>query len=211
MLSASEWVHEIVAPHYAFLQEEVLPPAMEVWHRLDLPAWEIYSVAVRECASDVIQSTQSTGTVLYLTLRPFAILLWMLFQLSCHVGQILFQLLLEKGWISLQKGAMQAKSAIVWFYLFQRSLSRTEVLGELGIGATMVLLYYLRRWFQRQTYVARATRVFKQKKRQILQVRKLDVSFLLNRFGGMCLKEGINRSSTDKSSTGHIIVHRVGR
>jgi hypothetical protein len=97
----------------------------------------------------------------------------MLLQLLGKILHVLFQHLLEHGWISLQKGAMQAKAGIVWFYVFQQSLSRKEVLGEVGLVILCILGYYLRKWFQRQTYVARANRWYQQRKRKVTQVSKL--------------------------------------
>ena len=157
-------IQALVAPQCAWLQEEILPPAIVFWDRLGVPEWDIYSDAFQECATDAIQAMQSTGHLLYLTFRPPAILFGIIFQ---FVGQ----LLLQKGWTSLQKGAIQAKVAIVWFYSFQRSLSRNEILGELGILALVVSLYYLRKWLKQQTYFERAVQKLREKKHQAVKVR----------------------------------------
>jgi hypothetical protein len=166
----TEWVQELLAPPLAFLQQDLVPGAIEVWEKLQVPPYPIYQQAVHSCVSDVMQSTQSTTHLLYLTLRPVLLLLWMCLQVMGTIMHILFQHLLEHGWISLQKGAMQAKAGIVWFCVFQQSLSRKEVLGEVGLVILSILGYYLRKWFQRQTYVARANRWYQQRKRKVTQV-----------------------------------------
>jgi hypothetical protein len=167
-----KWVQDIIAPQYDWFYTEVVPPVVELVQRLDIPEWSLYRAAVQECAADFLQSSQSTGKVWYLTMKPIAILVWVFLQFLLEIGQILFQLFLEQGWISFKKGLRQAKAASVWFYGFQRSLSRTEVLGELGIVVLCVVLYYLRRWLKRQTYWARATKYYREKKRKAVQVRR---------------------------------------
>jgi hypothetical protein len=167
-----ERIQELVAPHYDWFQCEVIPPVVDFWGRLDVPAWDIYSEAAQTCGHDFIQSSQSTLRLLYLTFRPIAILSWILFQVLLDVGKVLFRHLLEKGWISLKKGALQVKAGSIWFYHLQRSLSRMEILGEFGVVAGCVLLYYLRKWLKRQTYVTRATKWCQQKKRHVIQVRR---------------------------------------
>jgi hypothetical protein len=166
-----EKIQEFVAPHYDWFQGEVVPPVVEFWHRLDVPAWDIYREAAHTCGKDFMQSSQSTWKLLYLTFRPIAILSWILFQVLLGIGNIIFRLLLEKGWLSLRNGALQVKAGSIWFYQFQRSLSRTEVLGELGVIGLGVLFYYLRQWLKRQTYVTRATKWCHQKKRHVIKVR----------------------------------------
>ena len=168
-----ERIQEFIAPHSDWFQNEVLPPIVHLWERLDVPAWPIYRDAATACGKDLIQSSQSTGKLLFLTFRPIAILSWILFQFLLDVGKVLFRLLLEQGWISLKKGALQVKAASIWFYHFQRSLSRTEVLAEVGVIVACILLYHLRKWLKRQTYVARATKWCREKKRRVVQVRKI--------------------------------------
>jgi hypothetical protein len=145
-----KWVQDIIAPQYDWFYTEVVPPVVELVQRLDIPEWSLYRAAVQECAADFLQSSQSTGKVWYLTMKPIAILVWVFLQFLLEIGQILFQLFLEQGWISFKKG----------------------LLGELGIVVLCVVLYYLRRWLKRQTYWARATKYYRQKKRKAVQVRR---------------------------------------
>jgi hypothetical protein len=154
---------EFCAPHYSWIEQQIVPNLAEVWSRLDVPVWEEYSDAFQTCSTDLVNASHSTGKFLFLTFRP-------LFQLLFIIFRSLFKVLLEQGWTSLQKGALQAKAGIVWFYLFQRDLSRKEVLGEIGIVSCCVAGYYLRKWLKRQTYWARATRWVVNKKKHLMKV-----------------------------------------
>jgi hypothetical protein len=173
----SEWAQTLLAPPLAFLQQDLVPGVLDVWLKMQVPSYPLYQEAVQTCVSDAIQSTQSTTNLLYLTLRPVILLLGMALQLLGTILHILFQHLLEHGWHSLQKGAMQGKAAIVWFYIFQKSLSRKEVLGEVGLVIVGILGYYLRKWLKRQTYVARANKWYQQRKRKVTQVSNSSIVF----------------------------------
>jgi hypothetical protein len=164
-------IQEFVEPHFLWFQEEIIPHFDDLWARMDVPTFEIYSTALTKCTSDIAQSSQSTFRLLYLTGRPIAVFLYILLQLFGQLCHILFQHLLAHGWTSVQKGAMQAKAGIAWFYVFQRSLSRKEILGEVALCALLVVGYYLRKWLNRQTYVSRATKWYKQRKQKVIQVR----------------------------------------
>ena len=122
---AVSWMEDMIVPQYEYFQSEILPrlgqavPQLgDVWERMDVPPWEIYSVALRQCGSDVVVASQSTFRVAYLTFKPFAILLWIVGQFIFHVLHILGQVFLSQGWVSLQKGLVQAKAGIIWFYVF---------------------------------------------------------------------------------------------
>eukprot|EP00980_Cylindrotheca_fusiformis_P031429 scaffold26363_cov113-Cylindrotheca_fusiformis.AAC.3 len=153
-MKSAELLNEFVAPHYAWIEQNFAP----LWSRLDFPGREEYSDAFQACSTDLVKASQSTGRFLFLTFRP-------IFQLLFIVLRSLFKVLLEKGWISLQKGAMQAKAGIIWFYIFQRSLTKKEVVGEIGIVSFCIAGYYLRKWLKRQTYWARAMRWVANKKK----------------------------------------------
>ena len=171
----TEWVQDLLAPPLAFLHQDLLPGVTGVWLKMQVPPYPMYQLAIQTCVSDVVQSTQSTTHLMYLTLRPFILLLGMILQLVGTILHILFQHLLEHGWKSLQKGAMQAKAGAVWFYIFQRSLTRKEVLAEVGLVVLGILGYYLRKWLKRQTYVARANKWYQQRKRKVTKVRNLSI------------------------------------
>lgn len=178
------WVDAMVAPHYAWVQEEILPTVYEIWYQMDVPSWDVYSMAVQTWARDVAHGSQSTARLVYLTMKPIVVLVWIFLQFLGGILKILFHHLLEKGWISVQKGALQAKAGMIWFYHFQRNLSRNELLGELAICLLLVLAYYLRKWLKRQTYWARFTKWYKMKKRRLIQVSR--ISFGTKSFWNIC-------------------------
>ena len=187
MATATTWMEDWIVPQYQYFQSEIaprlgqaIPQLGDVYERMDVPAWEMYSVALKQCGSDVAVATQSTFNVAYMTMKPFAILIWIIGEFLFHVLHILSKLLLSQGLVSLQKGLMQAKAGIIWLYLFQRSLSKEEVLGEIAIGAILVALYYFRKWLKRQTYYERATRWYRQKKRTVFQVSFFNVLLIVS-------------------------------
>ena len=174
---AVTWVEDTVGPHYAWFQsdvvpqmEKVVPELMNVWDQMDVPAWDVYSVAMKNWGADIVNVSQSTGQLAWLTFKPIFVLLSILGQLLFRVANLLFQLLLAKAFVSLQHTLMQAKAAIIWLYFFQVSLSKEEIMVEIAICGSMVLLYYFRQWLRRQTYYARATRWYRRKKRAVFSV-----------------------------------------
>lgn len=155
--------NDLVKSYYTRFADDVLPPIIELWTRLEVPEWSTYRDALVACGRDVWYATQSSYRLIVLTFRPLLILTWI-------VGQFLFRNLLDHGARSVQKGAIQVKVASIWFYRFQRSLSWTEVLGEVTIIFICIAAYYFRKWLKRQTYWARAVRWYKGKKEQVVQV-----------------------------------------
>jgi hypothetical protein len=149
--------------YYIYLSNDILPLSKELWYRLDVPEYNIYQNAFKECAFDFIKSFQSSYNLWYLTLKPFAILGWI-------VIQNLYTLMLEHGGRSIQKTAIQAKHAMIWLYHFQLSLTKTEILGEIGIIFLCIGLYFLRRWLKQQTYWKRITGWTKVKKNRFIKV-----------------------------------------
>lgn len=147
-----------------WFSEDILPPLMDLWGRLDVPQWELYREALHTCLIDCGRAAHSSSQLVYLTMRPLCILLWIFLQL-------LWRNLLEHGGRSLQKGAAQAKVAAIWFWKFQRSLTYMQLLGEVILMATFVGLYYLHRWLRKQTYWVRFTKWSRIKKEQAVQVR----------------------------------------
>jgi hypothetical protein len=144
---------------------------MTVWHRLDIPSWDVYQPVLHDCAVDVWKAGQSTAQLSVLTLRPIAILCWTILELIWEVAQVLFRILLSQGWIQLKKGMIQLKAAAIWFYHFQMSLSRMEILGEVALVGIAIGLYYLYKWIRRQTYWQRFMKWYADKKQRAIEVR----------------------------------------
>jgi len=153
-----------------YFHQELWPHAVAIWPRLDVPSWDIYRPALHGFASDVWKAGQSTAQLSYLTLRPLAMLCWIILEVLGFVAQILFRILLSQGWIHLRKGLIQLKAALIWFYHFQVSLSATELLGEVAMVGITLSLYYFYKWIRRQTYWQRFMRWFASKKRRAIEV-----------------------------------------
>jgi hypothetical protein len=150
--------------YYIYLSDDVLPLSIDLWNRLEVPPYNIYQNAFKVCTIDFMKSCQSSYNLWYITLKPFVILGWIIIQ-------NLYKFLLEHGGRSLQKGAIQTKHAMIWLYYFQLSLTRTEILGEIGLIFLCIGLYYFRRWLKQQTYWTRIISYTKEKRKKITKVR----------------------------------------
>ena len=144
----------------------LLPWCSSVATTLELPAWDSYSNAMANCANDAIAAAGSSYRLGYLTLKPVLILCWMV------LGWV-WKFVLEHGGNSLKTGAIHFRSACVHFYLFQRSLNGTQLLGEACLVAVCVGLFYLRKWLQRQTYWAKLVRSYRDKKARLVRVSRV--------------------------------------
>jgi hypothetical protein len=142
----------------------LLPWCYSIATTLELPAWELYKKAWATCANDAIAAASSSYRLGYLTLKPVAILCWIM------LGKF-WKFVLEHGGNSLQTGAIHLKSACFHFYRFQISLNGTQLLGEACLVLMCVGLYYLRKWLQRQMYWAKLVKWYRAKKRRLGQVR----------------------------------------
>jgi hypothetical protein len=158
------FAQEYVLNLNSWFSESVWPPVAELWERLDIPEYQLYKQAVQACTRDAWKASQSTLTLLQLTFRPLLILWWI-------VLKFLWRNLLEHGGKSLQKGTRQLKFALVALYKFQLSLNSMEILGEVGLIAFAVALYYFRKWLQRQTYWSRTVKWCRRKRAKCVQVR----------------------------------------
>eukprot|EP00531_Pseudo-nitzschia_arenysensis_P014801 CAMPEP_0116136768 /NCGR_PEP_ID=MMETSP0329-20121206/11905_1 /TAXON_ID=697910 /ORGANISM="Pseudo-nitzschia arenysensis, Strain B593" /LENGTH=624 /DNA_ID=CAMNT_0003631667 /DNA_START=28 /DNA_END=1902 /DNA_ORIENTATION=- len=137
-----------------------LPWCSEFAARLELPAWELYREAWGICTRDILKAWSSAYRVSYLTLKPIAILLWII------LGHV-WKFILENGGRSLHTIAIHLKLACIHFIRFQMSLNQTQLLGEAGLIAMCVGIYYFRKWLQRQTYWAKFVGWYRTKKRRI--------------------------------------------
>lgn len=145
------------------------PSAVATWNRLDVPSWDIYHPVLQQCVSDVWKASQSTAQLSYLTFRPIALLFLMLVEGFWEIAKVLFRVLLSQGWVHIKKGMIQLKAAAIWFYHFQMSLSRMELLGEAVLIGTLIGLYYAYQWLRRQTYWQRFTRWYSEKKQRAIE------------------------------------------
>jgi hypothetical protein len=143
--------------------EELREQLATLYERLDVPEWNVYSIALRDSWNDIYRATISTTHLLYLTFRPLCILLYILLQ-------NVWKFVLEHGGKSLQKGFVQLKYASIRFWEFQRSLTYQQVLGEIALVATFVGMYFLYRWLKRQSYYSRVIKYIRVKRDHVVQV-----------------------------------------
>lgn len=137
-----------------------LPWCSEFAARLELPEWELYREAWAICTRDIVKASSSIYHVSYLTLKPIAILSWII------LGHV-WKFILENGGRSLHTIGIHLKLACIHFYRFQMSLNQTQLLGEAGLILLCVGIYYFRKWLQRQTYWTKAVKWYKTKRRRI--------------------------------------------
>jgi len=162
-----------------YWKETIIPSIMEAWIRLDVPSWEIYSPVFQESVTNVWNAIQSWAQLSYLTFRPFVILCGMILEVLWKVAQVVFQVLLSRGWIELKRGSVQVKEGVLWFCRFQMSLSRIELLGELLVVAVSIALFYLYKWIRTQTYWRRFVQWYSLKKRKAMNVSTGQVALVV--------------------------------
>mmetsp|Transcript_11657 Transcript_11657/g.27916 ORF Transcript_11657/g.27916 Transcript_11657/m.27916 type:complete len:705 (+) Transcript_11657:81-2195(+) len=142
--------------------EEVREQLEALWQQLDVPPSRVVTEAFKECWNDTYRATMSATYFLYLILRPVCILVWIVLQNVWAVIQ-------EHGGRSLQHAFKQFKTACIWFYNFQLSLTWKQVLGEIFSLSAMVGSYYLYKWLQRQSYWSRAVAFVQDKKHRLVE------------------------------------------
>ena len=142
--------------------EEVREQLEALWQQLDVPPSPVVTEAFKECWNDTYRATMSTTYFLYLILRPVCILVWI-------VLQNVWAVILEHGGRSLQQAFKQFKTACIWFYNFQLSLTWKQILGEIVSLSAIVGSYYLYKWLQRQSYWSRAVAFVQDKKHRLVE------------------------------------------
>ena len=151
----------------ATLQEQILF-AIDY---LEIPAWHHVLTTSQTAYRDTLTALQSTGVFLQVTLKPLYILLALV---SRYIYAFL-KIFLEHSGANLVKGGRegirQGKVALKWFVNYQRSLSQTAIMIEVGLVLTLVALYSLRRYIIKKKYVTKVTKWYKRKKRAIVLVR----------------------------------------
>lgn len=170
MSTVYQELDDTLAQYSTYWKEEVWPFAMEVWYKLDVPSWEVYRPALQFFVEDLWRIGQSASHLAYLTGKPFVILLGMLLHVAWEVGKVVFDVLLEQGWVQLQQGWVQLKVTAIWFVQFQSKLSTTELLGEVAIVGLIVGLFYLCRWIRQQSYWSRCVQWYTKKKERAMEV-----------------------------------------
>jgi hypothetical protein len=140
---------------------------------LDLPSASLYWNSCQTAFRDVKVAASSLFTLGYLTFKPILLILWLVFQNVWKLAQFLAKHLFHQAYISAKKGAIQAKWACREFQKWQSSLSNGQVMIEISILLTLIGLYLLRRYIEKQNYVRRLKTYYRRKKRVIKEVSRV--------------------------------------
>jgi hypothetical protein len=122
----------------------------QVWLPLHVPDRTAWQQALSFAIQDTREACASSFHFWVLTLRPVVLLVRMTLQ---WMWQVIWKYIIVKG-IS-QQGVLYVKKAGRRWYQWQRSLTREQLVMELILIVSVVALYYLHRFLQRQTYFQR--------------------------------------------------------
>lgn len=135
---------------------------------LEVPSGAQVWQAGGDAAKDGYQALMSFSHFFFIVGRPFVLAAgWTLFT----VGSFIWEHIIVNG--IYKHGLSQSKEAAVAFWKFQTSLSRQELLMEAALCAVLVVIYFLRRWLQRNRYIQRANMEVTRQIRKATRVRFL--------------------------------------
>lgn len=135
---------------------------------LALPSKDEYLAAASEAFFDVKTATSSSWNLTYLTFRPIFILLGIFFRYVALVLKMIAQHSVAHGWVALREGFFQIHAASIWFAKFQRVLPTSAKYAEAGVVSLLVMLWMLRRRFQKYRYGERTIKWYRNKKQRAL-------------------------------------------
>lgn len=136
----------------------------QVWLPLHFPTWGVWKDALQVAASDSRQAASSVSTFLFLTLRPLVLFLYMS---SEYIIRLIWKYVIVQG-IS-QQGVQYLVTAGKVLYRYQRSLSRDQIVLEVSVIVGAVLVYQIRQFLQRQTYVQRLTAYVRKQEQRLVE------------------------------------------
>lgn len=135
---------------------------------LALPSKDEYITAVYAAFNDARAATASSWHLAYVTLRPLLILLSILGRVLAAVLKVIAQHSIAHGWVALREGFFQLRTASIWFARFQRDLPTPAKYAEIGVITVLVILWMLRRRFEKYRYGERVKKWYNNKKRRAL-------------------------------------------
>lgn len=135
---------------------------------LALPSKDEYIAAASEAFLDVKAATSSSWNLTYLTFRPIFILLSIIGGYVASALMIIAQHSVAHGWVALREGFYQLRTASIWFAKFQRDLPTSAKYAEVGVVSVLVILWTLRRRFQKYRYGERVMKWYRNKKQRTL-------------------------------------------
>ena len=133
---------------------------------LALPAKDEYLSAAITAFHDVRAATISSWNLTYLTFRPIFILLRIIGKYLAIALKIIAQHSIAHGWVALREGYFQLRTASIWFIGFQRDLSTSAKYAEAAAISIIVILWMLRRRFQKYRYGERVIKWYRNKKQR---------------------------------------------
>jgi hypothetical protein len=135
---------------------------------LALPSKDEYLSAASSAFYDVRAATASTWNLTYLTFRPIFILSGIIGGYLAVFLRVIVEHSIAHGWVALREGYFQLRTASVWFARFQRDLPLSAKYAEVGAVTLLVILWMLRRRFQKYRYGERAVKWYSNKKTRAL-------------------------------------------
>lgn len=133
---------------------------------LALPAKDEFLSAAITAFHDVRAATISSWNLTYLTFRPIFILLRIIGKYLAIALKIIAQHSIAHGWVALREGYFQLRTASIWFIGFQRDLSTSAKYAEAAAISIIVILWMLRRRFQKYRYGERVIKWYRNKKQR---------------------------------------------
>lgn len=122
-----------------------------LWLPLNVPTWEVWTSALQQALVDSSGACTSTGTFLFLTIRPVIFLIWIL---SKAISLWIWKHIIVEG-IS-QQGVQCLVACAKRTYAFQRSLTPQQLAAQGGLVVCCFLLYKIQQFLMRKTYFKRA-------------------------------------------------------
>ena len=146
--------------------------AQEIVLYLEIPSGTDVWNAGSETWKESCEAVRSISHFILLVGRPFFLAAcWILL----HLGRFLWEYVVVEGLYN--HGLSQSKEIILAFWRFQTSLSQKEFIFEACLGSTLVALYFLRRWLQRNRYIQRARRSLNLQLQKVGRVSAVAVIF----------------------------------
>ncbi|KAL7478992.1 hypothetical protein ACHAW6_004744 [Cyclotella cf. meneghiniana] len=135
---------------------------------LALPSRDEYLFAASSALHDVRAATLSTWNLAHLTFRPVFILFGIISKYLALLLRVILQHSVAHGFVAAREGYFQLRTATIWFLRFQKDLPLTAKYAELGAVLVLLILWLLRRRFQKYRYGERTLKWYRNKKERTL-------------------------------------------
>ncbi|KAL3792970.1 hypothetical protein HJC23_010983 [Cyclotella cryptica] len=136
---------------------------------LALPSREEYLLAASSAFHDARTASLSSWNLAYLTFRPVFILFGIISKYLATILQVILQHSLAHGFVAAREGYFQLRTATIWFVRFQHDLPLTAKYAEMGAVIALLILWLLRRRFQKYRYGERAFKWYRSKKERAVK------------------------------------------